>query len=158
MYIKNALIFILFIFPNTGFSQIKIDDVGDGWKFKVDSALSLIQKTDPENYTIIITYCKSVEFIISDRSTTKLPSTIAISTGDMKIGSINNIAAILIHESWHLKINKEKIKMEDDLEELMCYTKEYGFICKLPSVEDWLFKNTINQIIYYQSRLREKNK
>lgn len=158
MYIKNALIFLLFVFPNIGFSQIKIDDVGEGWKFKVDSALSLIQKTDPENYTIIITYCKSVEFIISDRSTTKLPSTIAISTGDMKIGSINNIAAILIHESWHLKINKEKIKMDDDLEELMCYTKEYGFICKLPNVEDWLFKNTINQIIYYQSRLREKNK
>jgi hypothetical protein len=158
MYIKNALIFFLFIFPNIIFSQIKIDDVGDGWKFKVDSALSLIKSIDPENYTVITTYCKSVEFIISDRSTTKLPWTIAISTGDMKIGSINNIAAILIHESWHLKINKEKIKMDDDSEELLCYTKEYGFICKLPNVEDWLFKNTINQIIYYQSRLREKNK
>ena len=28
---------------------------------------------------------------------------------------------------------------------------EYEFICKLPNVEEWLFMNTINKLIYYQN-------
>ena len=47
------------------YSQIKIDDVGDGWKSKVDSAIVLIKEKDPEKYNLLMTHCKEVEFIIN---------------------------------------------------------------------------------------------
>jgi hypothetical protein len=55
-------------------------------------------------YEVLIKNCNQVEFIIGDYSTTKPPSVIAITTKDMNRGSINNIAAILVHESYHLKL------------------------------------------------------
>ena len=63
MYFKNAITCILFAVPSLVFSQIKIDDVGDGWKSKVDSAIVLIKNTDPEKYQVLINNCERVEFI-----------------------------------------------------------------------------------------------
>ena len=54
MYLKNALISLFIFLPILGFSQIKIDDVGDGWKMKVDSAVSVIKNSDPDKYNILI--------------------------------------------------------------------------------------------------------
>jgi hypothetical protein len=150
MCIKNALITLLLI-PTFAFAQIKVDDVGDGWKPKVDSAISLIQQRDPEKYEVLIKNCNKVEFIIGDFSTTKPPNVIAITTKDMKIGSINNIAAILVHESYHLKLWNEGIKIDPKKEEKEAYHWEYDFLCKLSNVEDWLFLNAINQIIKYSN-------
>jgi len=93
MYFKASLIWIFLLIPLLGFSQIKIDDVGDGWKSKVDSAITIIKERDPEKYKILIENCNKVEFIIGDFSTTKPPNIIAITTKDMSKGSINNIAA-----------------------------------------------------------------
>lgn len=148
MHIKNALITILLI-PTVSFSQIRIDDVGDGWKPKVDSAISLIQQRDPEKYEVLIKNCNKVEFIIGDFSTTRPPNIIAITTKDMNKGSINNIAAILVHESYHLKLWNEGVKIDPKREEKEAYTWEYEFLCKLPDIEDWLFLYTVNQIIKY---------
>lgn len=150
MYLKNALIGILLLISNLAYSQIKIDDVGDGWKSRVDSAILLIQEKDPKAYKLLTDHCKEVEFIIGDRSTTKLPSTIAITVKDMNIKSINNIAAILVHESYHLYIWRAKIKLTEKQEEREAYLYEYEFLCKLPNVEDWLFLNAVNQIIKNQ--------
>jgi hypothetical protein len=77
---------------------------------------------------------------------------IAITAQDMKIGSINNIAAILVHESYHLELSARKEILDNNTEEYLCYQKEYDFLCKLPYVEDWLFKNSINKLLYYQSK------
>jgi hypothetical protein len=74
---------------------------------------------------------------------------IAITTKDMNRGSINNIAAILVHESYHLKLWNEGIKIDPNKEEREAYIWEYEFLCKLPNVEDWLFLHTVNQIIRY---------
>ena len=150
MYLKNALIGILLLISNLAYSQIKIDDVGDGWKSKVDSAILLIQEKDPKAYKLLADHCKDVEFIIGDHSTTKLPSTIAITVKDMNIKSINNIAAILVHESYHLYIWRAKIKLTEKQEEREAYLYEYEFLCKLSNVEDWLFLNAVNQIIKNQ--------
>jgi hypothetical protein len=149
MHIKNALVTFFMIVPILSFSQIKIDNVGDGWGAKVDSAISLIKKTDLERYEVLIKNCNQVEFIIGDYSTTKPPSVIAITTKDMNRGSINNIAAILVHESYHLKLWNEGIKIDPNKEEREAYIWEYEFLCKLPNVEDWLFLHAINQIIRY---------
>ena len=151
MRITNALITFLFLIPTLSFAQINIQDVGDGWKGKVDSAISLIKKTDTLSYQILMENCKEVEFIIGKYSTTKPPYTIAITTKDMSLNSINNIAAVLVHESYHLFIYNNKLIYSQNEEEAFCYEKEYEFLCKLPNVEDWLFLNAMNNIILYRT-------
>lgn len=139
------------LFSINGFSQIKIPDVGDGWKTQVELAVQLIKKTDSVSYQIIIENCTEIEYIVGDRSACKLPNTIAINTKDLEIGSINNIAAVLVHEAHHLHYYNQKLRFDPNLEEYLCYLREYEFLCKLPDTEDWLFKNCINQLLYYRS-------
>jgi hypothetical protein len=146
MCIKNALTALLIFLPFLCFSQIKISNVGDGWKNEVDSAIRLIKRVDTANYRILIENCTEIEFIISNTSSTKLPHTIAINTGDLKLKSINNIACVLVHESYHLYIFNHRIFLTPNEEELVCYTREYYFLCKLAGIEDWLFTHVINQM------------
>lgn len=146
MYFKNALIALLF-FPIFGFSQISIDEVGDGWKTRVERAVVLIKDTDSVSYQILLDNCTRIEFIIGDRSTNLPPNTIVINTKDVTGISLNNLAAVLVHESYHLYLANAKIKLSPREEELACYLHEYTFLCKLTNVEDWLFLNAVNQII-----------
>jgi hypothetical protein len=149
MRFSNAIILFFIILPTFVFGQIKIQDVGDGWKVKVDSAITLIKNTDTIAYQILTENCKDVEFIIGKYSTTKPPYTIAITTKDMNLNSINNIAAVLVHESYHLLIHNNKIILSQREEEKLCYIREYEFLSKLSNVEDWLFLNAVNNIIQY---------
>ena len=147
MYIKNALITLTLLFATTGFSQIQIDDVGDGWKLKVDSALTLIKKTSPEHYKEVSEYCKHITYWMGGFSTTQDSSVVAISVRDMKIGSVNNLACIIVHESHHLMIQKKHIVMDPKKEELECYQYEYEFLQRIPNAEDWLTIHVIKNII-----------
>jgi hypothetical protein len=147
MYIKNAIITFLMLFATTGFSQIQIDDVGDGWKLKVDSALTLIKKTSPEHYKEVSEYCKHITYWMGGFSTTQDSSVVAISVRDMKIGSVNNLACIIVHESHHLMIQKKHIVMDPKKEELECYQYEYEFLQRIPNAEDWLTIHVIKNII-----------
>lgn len=152
MRFPNSIIIVLslVLFSISVSSDINIPDVGYNWKSKVDSALTLIQKTDTASYNMITQNCNNIEFIVADASTTKPPGTIAITTTDMKLGSLNNIAAILVHESYHLYVYNNHISMTEREEEHEAYIREYIFLCRLSTVEDWLFKNVINQILKYQ--------
>jgi hypothetical protein len=147
MYIKNAIITFLMLFATTGFSQIQIDDVGDGWKLKVDSALTLIKKTSPEHYKEVSEYCDHITYWMGGFSTTQDSSVVAISVRDMKIGSVNNLACIIVHESHHLMIQKKHIVMDPKKEELECYQYEYVFLQRIPNAEDWLTIHVIKNII-----------
>lgn len=147
MRIKNALIAIALLLTTTVFSQIQIDDVGDGWKLKVDSALTLIKKTSPGHYKEVSEYCNHITYWMGSFSTTQDSSTVVISVKDMKIGSVNNIACIIVHESHHLLLRKKHIKLEPKKEELECYEYEYSFLEKVPNVEDWLIIHVIKNII-----------
>lgn len=147
MRIKNALIIIGLLLTTTVFSQIQIDDVGDGWKLKVDSALTLIKKTSPGHYKEVSEYCNHITYWMGGFSTTQDSSVVAISVKDMKIGSVNNIACIIVHESHHLVIQNKHIVMNPKKEELECYQYEYSFLEKIPNVEDWLIIHVIKNII-----------
>jgi len=147
MCIKNALITISLLLTTTVFSQIQIDDVGDGWKLKVDSALTLIKKTSPGHYKEVSEYCNHITYWMGGFSTTQDSSVVAISVKDMKIGSVNNIACIIVHESHHLVIQNKHIVMNPKKEELECYQYEYSFLEKIPNVEDWLIIHVIKNII-----------
>ena len=147
MYIKNALILFFILITRSLFSQITIDDVGDGWKLKVDSALTLIKNITPDYYKEVSEYCKHVTYWMGGFSTTQDSSVVVISVRDMKIGSVNNIACIIVHESHHLAIQKKHIVMIPKKEELECYQYEYEFLQRIPNVEDWLTIHAIKNII-----------
>ena len=153
MRFKNTIIAALLLMSIGVRAQIKIPDVGDGWKAKVESAIELVHKTDSVSYKVIMSNCKDIEYIVGDRSTCKLPNTIAINTKDLELGSINNIAAVLVHEAHHLLYYNQMLRFDPDLEEYLCYLREYEFLCKLPDTEDWLFKNCINQLLHYRGQV-----
>ena len=150
MYIKNALIFFFLLISTSLFSQIIIDDVGDGWKSKVDSALVLIQTTSPEHWNQVKKSCQHITFWIGEFSTTTDSNTVMISRKDINLNSINNLACVIIHESHHLYIQQHDIVLSPVSEELECYLWEYEFVKLLPSPEEWLVKHVVKCIVKYK--------
>ena len=138
------LLFVVLFTPI--YSQVKIDDVGDGWKLRVDSAVALISNTDLDKYGLLIKVCDHVSYWNGGFSTIEDSSTILITQKDMLYGSINNIAAIIIHESKHLYYLKNKISLPPHEEELRCYKYELSFLIKVPNVEPWLVDNAKDKI------------
>lgn len=129
---------ILILYAQFSFGQIKIDDVGDGWKGKVQQALDTIKKYDCPKYNLLTQQCKGIGYWLGSFSTTE-GNKILISTSDIKFSSINNIAAILVHESMHLFFIKNKL--DQIKEEKICYDYELNFLLKIPNVEPWLIKH-----------------
>lgn len=150
-----AAVVFFFLFSLQSHGQIKVPDAGDGWKSFVDSAISLVKETDSTSYAILSQNCKDVEFALIPYSTTRPPSTIVISVRDMRTQSVNNIACVLVHESYHLYLHKNTPVLNPDEEEYLSYVHEYNFICKLRSAEDWLFKNVINMLLYHKSLIKD---
>jgi hypothetical protein len=149
MCFKNAIIFVFLLFTTNLFSQILVDDVGDGWKSQVDSALLLIKKTSPEHWTEVENYCTHITFWLGNFSTTSDSSTVMISTKDIRLNSINNLACIIIHETHHLYILNKGIKLTEPKEELECYLYELKFVNKLKDCEFWLKAHVIKCINHY---------
>ena len=142
------IIFLLFLlFPILLSAQIKIDKAGDGWELKTDSALVLIQKYDSTKYKLLLNVCTKIEFWNGSYSTNDGKKTIVISVGDVKLGSITNLAAVIIHESLHLYAIQASMTWGDKVEENMCYRYEFSFLEQLPVVEEWLWRHTLQQII-----------
>jgi hypothetical protein len=145
-----ALLMGMFMFTSL-FGQIKITDVGDGWKGKVEQALDTIKKYDTEKYNLVIESCMVIGYWNESFSTTEGDTTILISTKDMNFNNIYNIAAILVHESMHLYIKQLYIKIPQNKEEVITYKYELDFLKKIPNVDQWLIGNCIKQITYYSS-------
>jgi len=143
------LLLIICLLPIFGYSQIVIDDVGDNWKLRVDSALQIVKKYDLVSYGVILDNCKKVLFWNGGYSTVEDSQTIVITRKDIQGSCLNNIAAILVHESTHLKIMKQKLTYTLIEEEIFCYYTELEFLRRIPNVEDWLINNTKKMILYY---------
>ncbi len=133
------------------FGQIKVADVGDGWKDKVDSAISIIKKYDLEKYNMLLETCQSIGYWNGGFSTTEGDTMITISVNDIKGSNIYNIAAILVHESMHLYIKQLCSKLDPRNEEVLCYTYELHFLNKIPGVDPWLIQNSLKMIEYYKN-------
>lgn len=129
------------------FGQIKVDKAGDGWDLKVDSALVLIKKTDSVKYALLDSVCSNISFWLSDFSSCDSEEErIYISVRDVKLNSINNLASVLVHESFHLYIWKRKFILSPKEEENYCYRYELELVNKLPNLEPWLKLHVIEQI------------
>lgn len=146
----KKLLFLICVFTFTSLmGQVTISDVGDGWKNKVDTALLLIKTYDLEKYNVINETCRVIGYWNESFSTTEGDSVILISTKDMFNGNINNIAAVLVHESMHLYIKQSHIKLDPRKEEVSCYMYELNFLQTIPNVERWLIDNARSKIMYY---------
>ena len=146
---KIWILSILLILSSYSFSQIKITDVGDGWKGKVEQALDTIQKYDIEKYYLIMETCKVVAFWNGGFSTIESDSIITIPSKEMNNGNIYNIAAILVHESLHLYFLTTNFKLNPNVEEVVAYQYELEFLNKVPCVDEWLIQNAQNKIKFY---------
>jgi hypothetical protein len=134
------------------FGQIKITDVGDGWKGKVEQALDTIKKYDTERYEMVIKTCKVVAFWNGGFATTESDTIITIPSKEISNGNVYNISAILVHESMHLYVRQLHFKIEPNKEEVLCYLYELDFLRSIPNVDDWLIKNAENKIKFYNNK------
>jgi hypothetical protein len=62
-------------------------------------------------------------------------------------GSVNNVAAVLVHESRHLYFRKHGIKMKEIDEETLAYMYELDFLKQIPGVEQYLIDNAKKRMI-----------
>lgn len=147
----RIIILLMLFFTTQSFSQIVIDDVGDGWKKNVEKSLELIQKADSLKYSNVVKNCKRIGFWNNKFSTTEGNDVILISRQDIQSGNINNISAIIIHESKHLYYMNNNVFLDERDEEILCYRYEMDFLKKIPSVEDWLIKHCENMINHYRN-------
>ena len=127
---KHFVVLLLLFINYNVIGQVKIDDVGDGWVNKVNQALKLIKQIDSEKYDTLIEVCDHITFWNGNFSTTEDSHTIMISQSDILRGSVNNVAAVLVHESRHLYFRKHGIKMKEIDEETMSYLYELQFLKK----------------------------
>ena len=156
MCFKNVIFIIsvlLLITPIKSHSQILIEEVSD-YRVLVDSSLNLIRKKDPKKWKILENNVRRIDFNLGRFSTTEPPHTILISVDDMKLRSVPNIAAILVHESLHLYCFNENIKKSDPDEEIFCYQGELDFLTRIVDKNDQLIKNCKDKIDYY-SKLKK---
>ena len=144
---KGLLGVFLLLFNYNVIGQIKVDNVGDGWVEKVNQAISLIKKVDSEKYDTLIEVCDHVTFWNGNFSTSENNHTIMISQSDIMRGSVNNVAAVLVHESRHLMFRKLGIEMSEIDEETMVYIYELEFLQKIPGVEKFLIDNAKKRIV-----------
>jgi hypothetical protein len=131
------------------FGQIKVDDVGDGWKQTVEQAIDLIKQYDTTRYNLLLEVCTHISYSTAPFSTTESENTILISQKDIQSKNINNIAAVLVHESLHLYFQRKGYKMTEHQEEFRCYVYEMQFLLLIPNVEPWLLEHAQKQIEFY---------
>lgn len=153
---RTLLLVLLLITATTTSAQIKVDDVGDGWKAQVDSAITLIQTYDPIRYVIVEAHCDRIGYWMGDYSTTE-GSTIMISTREMNANNIQNLAAVIVHESLHLYFKDIEAGLEPNREEIACYAYEIEFLRQIPNVDPRLIDHAQKQILTYECFKRGDN-
>jgi hypothetical protein len=146
----KRFILAILLAPLCASAQIKIDDVGDGWKAKVDSAMFIISQVSPHAKALIDSTTEHVEFWLGDRSSTRPDpkggkGTILLAVDEIELGVVN-IAAVLVHESFHLHIHRIKYKMAATDEEIAAYVWELAFLKQVTSCPSWLIRNAEYQI------------
>jgi hypothetical protein len=145
---KRLFSCLSFLVPFITLSQIKVMDVGDGWKDQVNYSLTIIKSIDSVKWKALDQYCDEIGYWNGNYSTSDGTSVIFISTREMRYGDLENIAAILVHESMHLFIANSGIKLDPNVEEVMCYSYELEFLKKMEAKQS-LIDHAKNMISYY---------
>lgn len=133
----------------TAAAQIKVADVGDGWKNKVEAALQVIQTNDSVKYQLLQKYCTRIDYWTGSFATTENGTTILIPASEMRVGVVNDIAAVIVHESLHLHFQRSNLTYSKYEEEVYCYLYELEFLYCIPNVEPWLIHHARTQVIKF---------
>jgi hypothetical protein len=150
---RKILLALMLMLSVSAKSQIVIDQAGDDWQSLADSALRLIKTNSPYYYNNVVQSCDTISFFNANFSSNcgakDTKGTIFISANDVRLG-IQNIAAVIVHESIHLRITQQGIHMWYRNEERLCYTYELNFLHKLEKPEKWLIEHAETQIEKYR--------
>ena len=151
------LFLILFFLPIISSAQIQIDKAGDFWEIRVDSALKKIKNIDSCYYSQVIGVCDKISFWNNNFSSCEgeagRKDTILISVTDIKYGDVNDVAAVIVHESQHLKFLKLGVTFGNpNDEEVLCYQYELEFLKKVPGVSKSLIRHAEIQIKRFYHR------
>lgn len=146
------LLAIFLISPLLAFTQIRIDDVGDGWKGLVEQALKVIETTDTTKYELVTRYCTQISYGLQPFSTIESDHVIILPTAEMKKGLVNDIAAAIVHESLHLYFLHNSIGANVQAEEAICYAYELEFLKQIPGVELFLLEHALRQYMYFSEK------
>jgi hypothetical protein len=135
-----------------GNSQIRIDDVGDGWKAQVETALRLIQEVDSNKYEVVLAYCDHISYAMTPYSTTEDGHVILLATAEMRRAHLHDIATAIVHESLHLYFECHPIGLDANAEEALCYAYEIEFLKQIPGVDTRLIDHAMKYYLYYSGR------
>ena len=146
---RFILIILCFFTFNNVYSQIILPVTASQYTKTIDSAITLIKITDTAVYNRLDSMVDVIDMWLSAFSScdTKV---IYISRNDVLLG-VQNVAAVLVHESQHLWIWHSNINLNKQDEEIMCYKYELAFLDKIPNCEKYLKKHAINAIIEFGS-------
>lgn len=144
--VKPYLLSFLMLLSLNLFGQIKVAPVDFYWVSRVDSAINIIKNTDKSVYDTLIKYCTNIGFWNGKFSTIENNNEIVITKYDVTKGPINNLAAVIVHESKHLQYVNNNIIVTIHVEEIDCFEYEKKFLLKIPNVELWLIENTEKEI------------
>jgi hypothetical protein len=158
---KVLLLFYTLLVFSTASSQILVDQAGDDWKSRVDSALLKIQHTDSATWKFVNDYVLHISFWNGEFSTTEIDNhgkwSVVISASDIRLNSVNNIACIIVHESYHIYSAQRNIYKTVCEEELAAYTFEQAFQAKIPNLETWINNSTTYWLELYKDRVKTKD-
>jgi len=150
---KLLLTLILLAVIGVSHAQIVIDQAGDNWRATVDSAISLIKTSPSFYYTGLITVCDSVSFFNAGFSSCEgslnQRGTIFVSANDVRLG-IQNVAAVLVHESLHLRLAMKGYTLPARKEEHLAYMYEWQFLKNLPGADPSLIKYAESRMIQFR--------
>ena len=107
----------------------------------------LIKKTDTNVYNRLDSMVDSIDMWLGAFSSCN-DKTIYISREDILLG-VQNVSAVLVHESQHLWIWNKGIEVDKPVEEVMCYKYELAFLNKIPNCEIYLKKHAIKSILEF---------
>jgi hypothetical protein len=148
--VKRLLVLLIILSSTNLFGQIKIAPVEFLWVNRVDSALNIIKTYDKSVYDTLTKYCTNIGFWNGKFSTVEGVNEIVITKNDVTNGPINNLAAVIVHESKHLQYVNNNITVTIHVEEIDCFTYEKIFLLKIPNVELWLIENAEKEIKRFQ--------
>ena len=137
------LILCLFAF-NNAYNQIVLPVTASQYVKTIDSAITLIQKTDTNAYKQLDLMVDSIDMWLGSFSSCDY-GWIFISRDDILLG-VQNVAAVLVHESQHIWIWENEIKLNHGQEEVVCYQYELNFLNKVPNCDWRLKKHAIQNI------------
>lgn len=118
---------------------------------RIDSAKNLIHRIGPPYSDIFDKHVELVTTWGGSYSTCYAEvgkrGTIYLTEIELKFGDINNLAAAIAHESFHLKF--QYYGEYPDTEEVLCYEYELQFLKQIPGVDPWLINHCLEMIDFY---------